>query len=290
MKIILSRKGFDSENGGMPSPIFPNGKMISLPIPTSSESRSASKISDLHIDGYDIAKVISDLSGNRLTHEQYVHLDPDINYEILTDRPKDWSGAFGQVGRAQGHLVNNSVGKGDLFIYFGWFREIEQHNQVWQFKPNAPNLHAIYGWLFVEDVVPIYGNEESILKKYPWLEYHPHLLGDWGNNKNTIYVGSQKLPEEINKNKSGYGVFRNISDIQTLTDTRQNNRSVWRLPAGFYPTEGKSALTYHPDKKRWEIENDDWVKLQSVAKGQEFVLDTKHYPDINKWLAELFSS
>ena len=31
MKIILSRKGFDSANGGGPSPIFPDGRLLSLP-------------------------------------------------------------------------------------------------------------------------------------------------------------------------------------------------------------------------------------------------------------------
>lgn len=34
MKIILSRKGFDSENGGYPSPILPNGTLLSIPIPS----------------------------------------------------------------------------------------------------------------------------------------------------------------------------------------------------------------------------------------------------------------
>jgi len=33
MKFILSRKGFDSKSGGYPSPIFPDGSLISLPIP-----------------------------------------------------------------------------------------------------------------------------------------------------------------------------------------------------------------------------------------------------------------
>ena len=289
MKIILSRKGFDAANGGMPSPIFPDGKIVSLPIPTSSESRSASKISDLHVNSYDIAKVISDLSSNRLTHKQYVHLDPDINHEMLTNRPKYWVGAFGQVGSAQSHLANNAISKGDLFIYFGWFREIEQQNKIWQFKPNAPHLHTIYGWLFVEDVVPINGNKENVLKKYPWLGNHPHLLGEYDKN-NTIYVGGQKLPEEINKNKSGYGIFSKISNIQTLTDTRQSNRSVWKLPSCFYPSEEKTALTYHGNKDRWKIEHDNWVVLNSVGRGQEFVLDTKHYPDVNKWLIDLFSA
>ena len=34
MKIILSRKGFDSANGGIVSPIFEDGAMISFPIPS----------------------------------------------------------------------------------------------------------------------------------------------------------------------------------------------------------------------------------------------------------------
>ncbi len=35
MKIILSRKGFDGTYGGYPSPIFPDGRMLSMPIPDS---------------------------------------------------------------------------------------------------------------------------------------------------------------------------------------------------------------------------------------------------------------
>lgn len=286
MKIILSRKGFDSSNGGMPSPIFPDGTMVSLPIPTSTASRSATQIKDLHVNGYDIAKVISNLSNNRLTPEQYVHLDPDINYEMLASRPTNWAAAFGQVSSAQGHLSNHCVGKGDLFIYFGWFKEIEQRNDVWQFKKNAPNLHIIYGWLFVDDVITI-GDKVNALQQFPWLEQHPHLLGNYNEN-NTIYIGSQKLPVEINEDKCGYGVFNNVSEIQTLTDIRQSNRTVWKLPICFYPSEGKPALTYHPDKKRWKVENDEWVILDSVAKGQEFILDAEHYPDINEWLTKLF--
>jgi hypothetical protein len=38
MKLILSRKGFDSSTGGIPSPIFPDGRMVSLPIPDKSST------------------------------------------------------------------------------------------------------------------------------------------------------------------------------------------------------------------------------------------------------------
>ena len=34
MKVILSRKGFDSVNGGIVSPILEDGTMISFPIPS----------------------------------------------------------------------------------------------------------------------------------------------------------------------------------------------------------------------------------------------------------------
>ena len=33
MKVILSRKGMDSESGVMASPILPDGTLLSLPIP-----------------------------------------------------------------------------------------------------------------------------------------------------------------------------------------------------------------------------------------------------------------
>ena len=37
MKVILSRKGFDSSAGGYASFIYPNGKMQSLPIPSTND-------------------------------------------------------------------------------------------------------------------------------------------------------------------------------------------------------------------------------------------------------------
>jgi len=37
MKIILSRKGSDSQYGKQPSPILPDGTLLSLPIPAINE-------------------------------------------------------------------------------------------------------------------------------------------------------------------------------------------------------------------------------------------------------------
>ena len=48
MKIILSRKGFDSEYAGQPSPILPDGTLLSMPIPYSNE---IIKYTDLYHNG-----------------------------------------------------------------------------------------------------------------------------------------------------------------------------------------------------------------------------------------------
>ena len=208
----------------------------------------------------------------------------------MKNRPANWGGAFGQVAAAQGHLANNAIGKGDLFIYFGWFREVEQVHNKWQFKKDAKDLHVIYGWLYVDEVISVEGNVKNILEKYPWLTHHPHLMGSWNNTNNTIYIGSQSLPEAISETKSGFGVFDTIRDIQILTDTRKSNRTLWRLPASFYPREGLTPLTYN-HAPNWTIENEDsdLVILRSASRGQEFILDLENYPGVNNWLKELFS-
>ena len=46
MRVILSRKGFDSQYGGMPSPILPDGTLLSLPIPSKTDMET--KYRDLY--------------------------------------------------------------------------------------------------------------------------------------------------------------------------------------------------------------------------------------------------
>ena len=47
MKVILSRKGFDSMNGSCPSPIMPDGTLLSMPIPSDDEAN----YDDLYYNG-----------------------------------------------------------------------------------------------------------------------------------------------------------------------------------------------------------------------------------------------
>ena len=58
MKVIISRKGFDSGYGGMPSPILPDGTMLSMPIPSSGDMV---KYKDIFHDGESYADIIRQL-------------------------------------------------------------------------------------------------------------------------------------------------------------------------------------------------------------------------------------
>ena len=71
-KVILSRKGFDSSNGGIPSPIMPDGTLLSMPI----MDTSGISFSDIACNGISYADILKQLKPVGL----YVncHVDPDI--------------------------------------------------------------------------------------------------------------------------------------------------------------------------------------------------------------------
>ncbi len=263
MRLILSRKGFDSSatSGGCASPILPDGQLVSLPIP---HSEARLPYSGLRPRGIDVAHLVADLTRGRIAQDALVHLDPDLE-EGARDRQQGWSPAFGQDSIAQRHLEHMGVGAGDLFLFFGWFREVELVRGRYRFRPQPPDLHVMFGWLRVGQVLrlgpdPIPG----------WLRDHPHAVPDcWPHN--TVYVA--------NSPNDG-GVFRNFDTKLVLTEPGKS-RSVWQLPSDFMP-RSRPALTYHQTPSRW-TETDFGCRLQSVAKGQEFVLDLSAYPDVHRW-------
>lgn len=287
MKIILSRKGFDSSNGGCASPIFPDGRLVSLPIPA---SNAPTNFSDVSFDGLSVGQVVTDLSKGNVLPDSPTHLDPDLSDETLP-RQEGWLPAFGQTGAAQAHLNSQGVEVGDLFLFFGWFRRVEKNARgMWQFVAGAPDCHVIFGWLQVGEILRVGTNTREFADSYPWLAQHPHLNGE-RSDSNTIYVASQNLGLSGStqlRQLAGGGAFRDISKARTLTAPNQTTRSLWRLPAFFVPSGNGRALSYHADPARWKSDDEGWVRLQSVAKGQEFVMEL---PDINEksnWLDAIF--
>jgi hypothetical protein len=93
-----------------------------------------------------------------------------------------------------------------------------------------------------------------------------------------------KLPVVV-INKPGAGVFQRFDPALCLTAPGRL-RSTWRLPRWFYPDEEKSTLSYHNSLSRWRIEK-DYVLLNSVGRGQEFVLDCQEYPEAVNWLCSI---
>lgn len=272
MNIIFSRKGFDSSYGKMASPILPDGSMMSFPIP--SNGSGARLFDSIQLNGRaDHVKIVHDLSNGKISGSTMVHMDPDL-YEGNLARKPGWKAAFGQVGSAQGHLSNKGIDCGDLFLFFGWFRRVEQRNGTWVFQACAPDVHVLFGWLQVGEIIAAGSDPETMIsQKYPWMKDHPHSNTGYSKN-NTIYAASDtlKLDGQIVQGVRGAGVFPHYSEDLQLTAAsklgQQYNRSHWSLPASFFK-EGKSILSYHSNIVP-EIESGK-AAFDIVARGQEFV-------------------
>lgn len=279
MRLILSRKGFDSSAGGCPSPILPDGSLCVLPIP---DAGSRIRYDDVTVGGRRLGKIARDLSAARVRGGSGAHLDPDLMIEAYP-REQGWSPVLGQTGSAQGHLRNQGVAEGDLFLFFGVFRRAELWRRRWRFVPGSRPFHALWGWLHIGEVATI---DELSPGALPWAQYHPHFHGhpDPGN---TLYIASDEFraPDQSTM-VPGAGLFTELDDTLVLTDPEGRLPTQWRLPAGFFPGPDKPPLSYHTKPGRWRLDA-PWCYLQCAARGQEFVLDLTAYPDLNSWLSGL---
>ncbi len=287
MKVVLSRKGMDSEYGGIPSPIMKdeqdNWKFYSLPIPSSENSDI--KYSELSMyDNFTVADFLKDIPLKSKMSE-FCHLDPDIRKQYLKSRSKEWNPNFGQVKSAQSHLQNNNIGKGDIFLFFGWFQKAEYKNNKFTYikDKNYPyGFHVIYGYLQIEEIYkPNIGNVPK------WLDYHPHTKykdkNEFNNPNNTIYVATDFKKNNSQVNKNGAGFF-NFSDELILTKGEQNNRTLWKLPLEFHP-DNDISLSYNKSINRWDKENNN-ANLKSASKGQEFIFKDSN-KIVEKWCINL---
>jgi len=286
MKIILSRKGFDSSYGGAPSPILPDGTLISLPIPVGA-GESNITYANLRNSKYNIGQIVSDLTKGKIKSASNLHLDSDLTKTIYQRKP-GWRPIFGQTHAAQGHLKNNQVGVGDIFLFYGWFREVELENGRYRFIKSAKDKHVIFGWLQIGEIINVAREKEKIPA---WAEYHPHV--DRPNPKqfgkdNTLYIASKHLQIGNKKTKLlGGGCFQKYSDHLCLTDLSGDKRTEWKLPKWFYPGENKTPLSYHKNiKTRW-AQGKNCCYLRSAYRGQEFVLNADEYSESIDWLLEM---
>ena len=281
MKVIISRKGFDSTNGGVPSAIMPDGRLLPFPIPSESDPTT---YNDIMVNGMAIGELVVDLTVSKpknvsLSHS--CHLDPDLDEGSLPRLP-GWRPGFGQIDTAQRHLENQSVEAGDLFLFFGWFRQVEKTLTGWRYASGSPDMHVLYGWLRIGQIVHLGKGERP--SPAAAFARHPHMCGR-DRPSNTLYLATDKLGI-ADIDAPGGGIFRQLISSRILTDRSQKNRSVWLLPSWMLPSRG-TTLTYHLSAERWQP-SDRGCIAKSVAKGQEFVLRAGDAGALNGWVKGLF--
>ena len=274
MRLILSRKGFDSSSGGCPSPIFPDCSMIALPIP---DKRSRVRYLDLSWRGRNLGELVAKLTRGKQRSDYRAHLDPDLRRDIWPRKP-GWCPTLGQIGSAQGHLRKQGVGPGDLFLFWASFRRVDE-----DLRWKGGTEHHIWGWLQIGDVVSVDEVLRNGGKEWGWAMTHPHLSFP-RDPTNTLYIASGELSLP-GPPTPGAGVFDYVDDARRLTAPDATKPSEWSLTIGFLP-KGRPPLSYHKSPDRWS-QCGQRARLRSVSRGQEFVLDLALYPELIGWLTEI---
>ncbi len=277
MKIILSRKGFDSSSGGFPNPLLPNDWLLSLPIP---DPAAPYNYDELSFRKYNLGQVVRELSGGRMSGKEKAHLDPDL-HKATVKRAKGWRPLFGQCGAAQGHLSKQGVGPGDLFLFFSWFRQTEMGPQGLRFRKDARDYHILYGWFQVDQMLDLSKEEPK-----SWMRDHPHCFGK-RSGCNMLYVAREQLSLPVTNMPPKKGAALFGKQWNELFLSFGKTRRYWRLPDFFDPKGKESSLSYHENPSVWSDNRGGEVSLKSAARGQEFVLDTHDYPEAINWAAEL---
>ena len=220
MKIILSRKGFDSKNGGIPSPIFEDGTMLSFPIPCDTDK---TMYDDLEYKGKSYKNILNDLHFKKGI--KYCHCDPDLDTEKYKKTPVGWEPAFGQWNSATSYLLNTvQVQIGDIFLFFGNFHHVEQrdgkysyiHDTGYFYKDN--DLQVIWGYLQVGKI--IIAPEDQ--KKLYW---HPHSYPPRLSDSTNVIFKSTPFLSFDNKRKGAGLLSYDVKRVLTLEGA---SKATWK--------------------------------------------------------------
>jgi hypothetical protein len=283
MKIILSKKGFD-KSGDTANPIFPDGGMFSLPIPDSASGIRYEEVLSGRKDYPTAISILKALGKGEAWSERQAHLDPDLLPGNCAQRLPGWRPSLGTEKKAYGHLSDQGVTEGDIFLFYGWFQKVEPDKNG-GLKSDGIDRQVIWGWLQIGEICPI-----ETARGYEWLQTHPHVrrYGDEGLAK-YIYIAAPSLqaPGSGLENIPGAGVFGRYKE-QLLLNEPGKNLTDWRLPAFFYPTAGKPPLSWCSDDDNWRLADGFCYVQKTANRGQESVLQDDYWPEAARWLAGLF--
>jgi hypothetical protein len=278
VKVIFSRKGFDSQYGKIPNAVLPDQTLVSFPI---EDPKSVVKADEVRRGGEPIGVIVEQLTGRRIQRSYPAHLDPDLDASAYPRMP-GWRPVLGQTGSSLGHLGKQGVGVGDLFLFFGWYRQLERHGSTWSFAPGSPAMHTLWGWLHV-GACHLHTDVPQNAAK--WLAYHPHLQRS-ARRRHLLYVGSDHL-EVAGRAVAGGGYFPRFAAWRVLSAPGEN-MSRWRLPGWMHPEAGQVRFSYIHDPTRWSRTDAGSAIVQTVGKGQEIVMTAEKTAPLDQWLAMLF--
>ncbi len=279
MKVVFSRKGFDTQYGKVPNAVLPDQTLVSFPI---EDVKSIVAAAQVRRGGESIGDLVEQLSGGRIARNYPAHLDPDLDPAAYPRQP-GWRPVLGQTGSSLSHLENQGVGVGDLFLFFGWFRPVTRHESRWAYSRGTQAVHALWGWLHVGTC---FSHQDLPAGAAKWLAYHPHLQRSARKRHvlfaaaDALQVGGRRIP--------GGGIFPRFTKRRVLSAPGEN-MSVWRVPGWMHPEAARARFSYIHEPSRWRhADTGDGALVRTIGKGQEIVMDAVEAAPLETWLESIF--
>lgn len=203
MKVILSRKGFDTSIGKIPNVILEDNSLLIFPIPAPDEKYLYEKLHYKNMEE-SLYQILKNL-GYDFSQGITCHPDPDLTNWCNVEN--GWHAAFGQCGSSASYLRESvKIEEGDLFLFFGQFCkcDVKKGKYDWNNYGYGNRIHLIWGYLQVGKIV---NTEEEMCTDF---SAHPHSQKKYWENKasvknNVLYVARDKL--SFNEDLPGAGLF-----------------------------------------------------------------------------------
>jgi len=281
MRIILSRKGFDSSYGSHPSIILPDNKMISFPIPVTQPEIGIAAEDILYVElGKTLDELLHEL--NIKNHYAY-HVDPEIQNIKIADKVSFFDrgyGTLGQSGAAASHLANNHISSIEIsknepavFIFFGLFSKTKRENG--KLKYDGKPFHAIFGYVIADEAVKVSTISDTV---HPELKSHLHYINQFeANKKKDEYIKHDR--NIIFKGKQ-FGTFKYSEDLRlTVNDSDRTTR--WGTP------DFIKSMTYNKKRIDDGVRSNNKIFFDAASRGQEFIITEFETEKMKRWLKNL---
>ncbi len=274
MRVILSRKGFEPTHGGIPSPILPDGTLLLLPKPVENGTISFHDLSYQGHSYYDIAVSLNEDLKEPLD-EAMCQTGCYIN-PISHNPPLVWYPAYHRNGALESHLTKQRVTVGDIFLFYGWFRQTEYDSaHRLRFVPNSPAQSIIFSYFQIGAIIK---DISFFSKQYNW---QLHTFIDKNNSiPSTIYLPTKKL--SYNNHQPGCSI---LSYHSKLVLTKPGcNYNQWQLPDFLCSPDVK--ITYHNNRNNGFISGKNFFIASSIS--EEFVIHGTY--DLKQWVHSMINT